>query len=793
MNVPSVAKPIPAKAAASSCPDLGCRPRSLPVPVRPGASLPWLLLPALLPALLPLLLMLLLMLALLASPIPARAEDSWTDPAPGVRHLHRSLSQPKLELHALVVDLGRPEVSLVATRPGEGMKTVPEFAEAYGAVAAINGNYFNYVSGAVFGLAMGEGVIWGLQHSTQRDYDVALGVSAADNQALIFDSPSNTEVPFDWISEAVAGKPWLLRAGQVEPLDCAAEGNRWLCEPNARTAVGLSQDRKTLLLVVVDWQPDGSAGLGCPGLAQVLLELGAFDAFSLSYSQSSTMFVAGEGGVVNCPGSSCQPIAVANHLGVRIDPDAAWYRAALAAQAPDPSAPLAPGATLERVVRYTNTGRLRWTAEGSTPMRLGTAEPRDRQSPFHDPASWVSPSRAARLNHEVAPGEDGSFAVLLRAPGGGGLYEEAFAPVVDGAEPVWLDGQPARWTVQVAGPQDWDGDGANEEQDCDDTDPRVHPDATELCNGRDDDCSGGVDDGIPAGRPARLVWSAVESGVLRLNGREVDRSTRWQEVRVVPVQLTPGANVVGVEAWRGSGRGGVLAVVWLPDGEQVPTNSSWEAATSAGEGWDRPGAPSEGFRRATVSDYFGQDPWSASLEGLPEELERSGLTWIWSSAPEEHDHVFLRRAWAEPEDCPVEGGVGVCSRGTWQCRSGRPACVAKVAPGELRETCNAKDDDCDGLTDELLAGCATADDAGPPPPDLGPSPPTATVFIPAPRQGGDSDSIDGAAGCNCRVGSGGAAAPPLAGSALLLGLLARLAAGRWRASAQGERGKPRSR
>jgi len=44
---------------------------------------------------------------------------------------------------------------------------------------------------------------------------------------------------------------------------------------------------------------------------------------------------------------------------------------------------------------------------------------------------------------------------------------------------------------------DADGDGYEEAVDCDDSDPSVHPGADELCNGRDDDCDGFVDDDDP--------------------------------------------------------------------------------------------------------------------------------------------------------------------------------------------------------------------------------------------------------------------------------------------------------
>ncbi len=43
---------------------------------------------------------------------------------------------------------------------------------------------------------------------------------------------------------------------------------------------------------------------------------------------------------------------------------------------------------------------------------------------------------------------------------------------------------------------DQDGDGWPQSQDCDDDNIAIHPGATEICNGVDDDCVGGIDDGV---------------------------------------------------------------------------------------------------------------------------------------------------------------------------------------------------------------------------------------------------------------------------------------------------------
>src|SRR4051794_4490581 len=78
-----------------------------------------------------------------SSTTPARADDVWTHPYPGVRHLHRVAY--RVDLHAVLIDLDEPSVSLIATRPEDRRSPVRDFAMRYDADIAINANYFDVV------------------------------------------------------------------------------------------------------------------------------------------------------------------------------------------------------------------------------------------------------------------------------------------------------------------------------------------------------------------------------------------------------------------------------------------------------------------------------------------------------------------------------------------------------------------------------------------------------------------------------------------------------------------------
>ena len=342
--------------------------------------------------------------AALAMPRTARAKDSWTDPYPGVRHLHRT--EERQDLHVLLVDLTQPAVSLVATRPEDRGMPVGNFAREYGAEIAINANFFDgqYRS---CGMAAGDGKVWPTAYAEGCDMSLGLG---ALNEAEMFDSNSVLRGPMtrDWMRDVVSGKPWLIHDGVQfggGPLPAHIHTR------HPRTAVGLTEDRHTLIILVADGRRADAVGLDGHELASLMEEFGAYNAFNLDGGGSSELFVGGEGGVQNHP-SDGHGRGVGNHLGIRISPDAAWYAARLERVAPPSD--LSPGEKANVFATYRNTGRMPWLIDEKSGVELATAS--GHPNPFFDESAWLSTSVAARAARVVRPGESYTFAFDVAAP-----------------------------------------------------------------------------------------------------------------------------------------------------------------------------------------------------------------------------------------------------------------------------------------------------------------------------------------------------------------------------------------
>ena len=258
------------------------------------------------------------MLSLVASPSVADAQERWSRPARGLRYLRRVVRAGPLRttLHALFVDLCDPAIELRATAPDERGRTVASWARLVGAAAAINGDYFEMRTSTPLGPARGAGRWW---PDGEREHRDALFVSAPGGRVDVIDAPGAT-TPTLWLdARSLVGDAWsdviavreriVVRGAVRESPAITHDGAR-----HPRTAIGLSADRHTLLLAVVEGRSEQASGATVRELADMLRSLGAWDAMKLDGGGSSTMFIAGVG-TVNHPSDGAAR-AVANHLGV---------------------------------------------------------------------------------------------------------------------------------------------------------------------------------------------------------------------------------------------------------------------------------------------------------------------------------------------------------------------------------------------------------------------------------------------------------------------------------------------
>ena len=247
-----------------------------------------------------------LALALALAAPAARAADTWTTPHPGVKRLYRTASGP-LKINALVVDLCAPGVALRATAPSEKQRKTSSFGALVAAEAAINADFFSYDTYFPIGLAKGAGTHWSGTGDSSWQALVAFGLHRAafsSDTELFAASTPHTDI--------VSGFAQIVRAGAaIATYDCSGH----FCARHPRSAVGLSEDRRTLYLMVIDGRTTASIGVTLAELATQMQSIGAHDAVNLDGGGSTALWVK-DLGVVNSPSDGSERV-VSNHLAVQ--------------------------------------------------------------------------------------------------------------------------------------------------------------------------------------------------------------------------------------------------------------------------------------------------------------------------------------------------------------------------------------------------------------------------------------------------------------------------------------------
>ncbi|GAA1537395.1 phosphodiester glycosidase family protein [Nocardioides humi] len=174
-----------------------------------------------------------------------------------------------------------------------------DIAADNGAVFAVNGDYYGFRDS---GIEIRNGTVY-------RSDGAREGLALyADGRVELYDETATTaeELLADGVWNTLSFGPALVAGGQVvEGIDEVEVdtnfGNHSIQGDQPRTAIGVV-DTNHLVVVVVDGRETGySRGVTLPGLAAIMVGLGARTAYNLDGGGSSTMWFQGE--VVNEPGN----------------------------------------------------------------------------------------------------------------------------------------------------------------------------------------------------------------------------------------------------------------------------------------------------------------------------------------------------------------------------------------------------------------------------------------------------------------------------------------------------------
>ena len=229
---------------------------------------------------------------------------AWSQPIewfPGGRYEHAiAFGQ---DVHLVTIDLCAPGVSVRTTEAGERGQTVSGFGRAVRAAMAVNGDFFAPGFNPD-GPAMGNGHLWGgVDHPYVAPISFGLHGVHLPHHAL-------TEGAAPFATQVISGHPTLLEHGVT-----VGNPDDPLCtNGNPRTAIGLTADHRTLLVLVADGRRPGVIGLTCDLAAALLRDHGAYDAVNLDGGGSATLY-HGFLGVVNQPSDGHERV-VANHLAI---------------------------------------------------------------------------------------------------------------------------------------------------------------------------------------------------------------------------------------------------------------------------------------------------------------------------------------------------------------------------------------------------------------------------------------------------------------------------------------------
>lgn len=286
---------------------------------------------------------------------PASAAWQVTQPFVGITYSERVVSEPRpLRMHVAQIDLQAPGIRFKVSPPGGDREVIRQstldFLKQERAQLAINAHYFLPFPSTdrtawVIGLGASEGRVFSAFEAPEQNYALvvyapAINIDRDNHASIVNRNPAHADglhvLEPVTLWNVVAGSSQIVTRGVVTIPeyrdDNHFDGELWPGGPNnysnekpwadvttARTAIGLSKDRRTLTLFTVDVR-GGSEGMRLSEVATVLIrDFGVFDALNLDGGGSTTMAMedaSGAAAIVNVSSDNPSGRSVATSLAV---------------------------------------------------------------------------------------------------------------------------------------------------------------------------------------------------------------------------------------------------------------------------------------------------------------------------------------------------------------------------------------------------------------------------------------------------------------------------------------------
>ncbi|WP_205510887.1 phosphodiester glycosidase family protein [Longitalea arenae] len=226
--------------------------------------------------------------------------------APGItwKHYHfnnKDLFNANQNINIIDINLKKKRAIAIACE-AKALKPVSEFGQAAGALAAINGNFFDIKNGGsvdyvrVHDSVISQNRLWA-NNTRARHQHSALVIKKGKLHIAKWDSSADWESKIKAADVMLTG-PLLLWQGERQALDTGEFNHR----RHPRSAIAC-MSKKRVLFITVDGRHEQSAGMSLPELTNIIKWLAAKDGVNLDGGGSTTLWISQQpgNGVVNYP------------------------------------------------------------------------------------------------------------------------------------------------------------------------------------------------------------------------------------------------------------------------------------------------------------------------------------------------------------------------------------------------------------------------------------------------------------------------------------------------------------